>query len=101
MVFDFDGELLDSNKYPTIEDIGLTSSDLMVIEFKESSKPWSIKNNAVAVEGRCEGCSKVTILTHPCVCRKVSYCSEKCKINDERYHVPKCEKAASDDETIK
>jgi hypothetical protein len=43
MVFDFDGELLNSSQYPTTEDIGLTTSHLFVIEFKESSKPWSIK----------------------------------------------------------
>ena len=29
------------------------------------------------------------------------YCSEKCKVDDEKYHSNKCEKSASDDESIK
>jgi ubiquitin carboxyl-terminal hydrolase 4/11/15 len=78
MVFNFDGELLNSSKYPTMEDIGLTTSHLLVIELKESSKPWSIKNIAVAAEGKCESCYYVKVLTNPCVCKKVSYCSEEC-----------------------
>lgn len=100
MVFDFDGELIDDSKYNTIEEVGISPSDLIIIEFKESSKPWTIKNSSVPAEGKCEGCYNVRILTFPCICRKVSYCTEKCKIGDEKYHSQKCEKQASDDETI-
>ena len=30
----------------------------------------------------------------------MSYCSEDCKKRDENYHLPKCEKTDSDDETM-
>jgi ubiquitin carboxyl-terminal hydrolase 4/11/15 len=100
-VFDFEGELIDPVKYGTIEEAGLSPTDLVIVEFKESTKPWAIKNPCVAAEGKCEGCYNVKVLDYPCVCKKVSYCSERCKINDEKYHAAKCEKQASDDETVK
>jgi ubiquitin carboxyl-terminal hydrolase 4/11/15 len=38
------------------------------------------------------------VLNFPCVCKKVSYCSEICKTNDERFHLPRCDRCGSDDE---
>jgi ubiquitin carboxyl-terminal hydrolase 4/11/15 len=52
------------------------------------------------VEGKCESCYQVKVLEYPCICKKVAYCTEKCKQSDEKYHTQKCEKQASDDETI-
>lgn len=43
----------------------------------------------------------VKILNFPCVCRKVSYCSEDCMKNDEKFHSSRCEKYGSDDESIR
>jgi len=78
-VFDFDGELIDADKYGTIEEVGISPNDLIVIEFKEATKPWAIKNPCVPAEGKCEGCFNVKVLDYPCVCKKVAYCSERCK----------------------
>lgn len=91
-VFDLNGELLNSESKQTFEELGITLDELIIIEFKESNKMWTIKNQAVQVEGKCEGCYSVRVLEYPCICKKVSYCSEKCKINDEKYHNPKCDK---------
>jgi ubiquitin carboxyl-terminal hydrolase 4/11/15 len=43
----------------------------------------------------------IKVLNHPCVCRKVAYCSVECKTKDLNYHSVRCEKYGSDDETIK
>jgi ubiquitin carboxyl-terminal hydrolase 4/11/15 len=94
-VFEFESELIDPGKYGTIEEVGLLPTDLVIIEFKESNKPWAIKNPCVALGGKCEGCYNVKDLYYPCVCKKISYCSERCKTNDEKYHAPKCEKQPS------
>ena len=35
-----------------------------------------------------------------CICKKVFYCTEDCKVKDEGYHSQRCEGVNSDDETI-
>jgi ubiquitin carboxyl-terminal hydrolase 4/11/15 len=52
------------------------------------------------MEGKCEGCYNFKILQFPCECKKVSYCSEDCKRKDEQYHMQRCEKTDSDEETM-
>ena len=37
----------------------------------------------------------------PCVCKKVAYCSDECKRNDERFHSSKCDRIGSDDENVR
>jgi|APCry1669189241_1035207.scaffolds.fasta_scaffold210356_2 hypothetical protein len=46
-VFDLNGELLSSESKQTFEELGITSNELVIIEFKESNKMWTIKNDAV------------------------------------------------------
>lgn len=99
--FDFVGEYLDPTRYETIEDIGILDTDLIIVEFKAQNKPWCIRNPAVLVEGRCDQCRQVKVLNFPCVCRKVNYCSEDCKQQDEKYHLGSCERQGSDDEAVK
>jgi ubiquitin carboxyl-terminal hydrolase 4/11/15 len=83
-VFDFEGELIDPGKYGTIEEVGLSSTDLVIVEFREPTKPWAIKNPCVAAGGKCEGCYNFKVLDYPCVCKKVSYCSKTCQTNHEK-----------------
>lgn len=52
------------------------------------------------MEGKCEGCYNYKILQHPCECKRVSYCSEDCKKRDESYHMPRCERTDSDEESM-
>jgi ubiquitin carboxyl-terminal hydrolase 4/11/15 len=101
-VFDFEGELIDPGKYGTIEELGLSPTDLVIVEFKESTKPWAIKNPCVAAEGKCEGCYNVKVLDYPCVCKKASYCKERRKPNDEKYPItlPSIFSSAEDDDNI-
>jgi ubiquitin carboxyl-terminal hydrolase 4/11 len=85
-VFDFEGDLIESSKFPILEDVGISQNDLIVIEFKEYSKPWTIKNPCVPAEGKCEGCMQMKVLEFPCICKKVSYCTERCRDQDLKYH---------------
>ncbi|CAD8164051.1 unnamed protein product [Paramecium octaurelia] len=101
MSFDFVGDYIHYSIYETIEDVGILDNHLIIIEFKDESKPWCIRNKAVQVEGKCENCQVVKVLNHPCVCRKVAYCSQECKAKDYNYHSMRCEKFGSDDDTIK
>ncbi|CAK82480.1 unnamed protein product (macronuclear) [Paramecium tetraurelia] len=101
MSFDFNGDYIHYSIYDTIEDVGILDNHLIIIEFKDEVKPWCIRNKAVQVEGKCENCQIVKILNHPCVCRKVSYCSQDCKYKDYNYHSMRCEKFGSDDDTIR
>ncbi|KAM3133391.1 hypothetical protein pb186bvf_014552 [Paramecium bursaria] len=99
--FDFVGELLDPNQYEKIEDVGIQTTDLIIIEFKAATRPWCVRNPVVAVESKCESCYQIKILKFPCVCKKVAYCSDECKRNDERFHSSKCDRIGSDDENVR
>ena len=99
-VFELDGDLINVENEQILEELGISDLDLIVIEFKEENKVWTIKNDAVQGEGKCEGCFQTRVLEFPCVCKKVAYCTEICKVKDEKYHTSKCEKQASDDETV-
>ncbi|CAD8175352.1 unnamed protein product [Paramecium octaurelia] len=101
MCFDFNGELLTHQKYDSIKDIGITDTELIVIEFKVDSKPWCIRNQAVQIEGECQYCHAYKVLSFPCVCKKVAYCQEECKQKDQYSHFSICEKFGLDDEQIK
>lgn len=69
-------------------------------DFKENQKNWAIKHPNFPMEGKCEGCYNFRVLQFPCDCKKVSYCTEECKKKDESFHLPRCEKTDSDDETM-
>ncbi|CAD8078254.1 unnamed protein product [Paramecium sonneborni] len=101
MSFDFIGDYIHHQIYETIEDVGILDDHLIIIEFKDEYKPWCIRNKAVQVEGKCESCQINKVLNHPCVCRKVAYCSQECKTKDYNYHSTRCDKFGSDDDTIK
>ncbi|CAD8077505.1 unnamed protein product [Paramecium sonneborni] len=101
MSFDFIGDFIHYSIYDTIEDVGILDHHLIIIEFKDDQKPWCIRNKAVQVEGKCENCQIVKILNHPCLCRKVAYCSQECRTKDYNYHSMRCDKFGSDDDTVK
>ncbi|CAD8163336.1 unnamed protein product [Paramecium pentaurelia] len=101
MCFDFIGELLTHQQYEYIEDVGIIDTNLIVFEFKDDYKPWCIRNQAIQVEGKCESCNVFRVLSFPCICRKVAYCTEQCKQNNYNYHSSRCDKHGSDDESIK
>ncbi|CAD8073602.1 unnamed protein product [Paramecium primaurelia] len=101
MSFDFQGDYVHYSIYETIEDVGILDNHLIIIEFKDEYKPWCIRNKAVQIEGKCENCQVVKVLNHPCVCRKVTYCSQECKSKDYNFHSMRCEKFGSDDDTIR
>ncbi|CAD8072992.1 unnamed protein product [Paramecium sonneborni] len=101
IVFDFkEGEYLDPLKYETIEDCQIAPGQIILGDFKEIQKNWAIKHPNFPMEGKCEGCYNFKVLQFPCECKKVSYCTEECKKRDETYHLPRCEKTDSDDETM-
>ncbi|CAD8175796.1 unnamed protein product [Paramecium octaurelia] len=101
VVFDFkDGEYLDPTKYETIDDCQIAPGQIILGDFKEMQKNWAIKHPNFPMEGKCEGCYNFKVLQFPCDCKKVSYCTEECKKRDEAYHLPRCEKTDSDDETM-
>ncbi|CAD8065888.1 unnamed protein product [Paramecium primaurelia] len=101
MSFDFNGDYIHYSIYETIEDVGILDNHLIIIEFKDEIKPWCIRNKAVQIEGKCEKCQFMKVLSYPCVCRKVAYCSQECKVKDQNFHSMKCDKFGSDDDTIK
>ncbi|CAD8095772.1 unnamed protein product [Paramecium primaurelia] len=100
-VFDFSGDPIENSQDITLKSLNLTDNDLVVIEFQQSFKPWCIRHPSVPVEGKCEGCGSISELPFPCICKKVAYCSERCKVNDEKFHLPKCDPCGSDDEQVK
>ncbi|CAD8192576.1 unnamed protein product [Paramecium octaurelia] len=100
-VFDFSGDPIENSSDITLKSLNLTDNDLVVIEFQQSFKPWCIRHPSVPIEGKCESCGSISELHFPCKCKKVAYCSERCKVNDERYHLPKCDPCGSDDEQVK
>ncbi|CAD8091291.1 unnamed protein product [Paramecium sonneborni] len=101
MCFDFTGELLTHQQYENIEDIGVSENNIIIFEFKDEYKPWCIRNKAVQIEGKCENCQFFKVLSFPCICKKVSYCTEECKQKDFNFHNARCEKIGSDDESVK
>lgn len=42
--FDFEGDYLDPKKYDTVEEVGISPDDLIIVEFKDVYKPWVLKN---------------------------------------------------------
>ncbi|CAD8206908.1 unnamed protein product [Paramecium pentaurelia] len=100
-VFDFSGDPIENSPDITLQSLNLTDNDLIVIEFQQCYKPWCIRHPSVPVEGKCEGCGSISELHFHCICKKVSYCSEKCKVTDEKFHLPKCDPCGSDDEQVK
>ncbi|CAD8202954.1 unnamed protein product [Paramecium pentaurelia] len=100
-VFNFSGSPVEISSDITFKSLNLTDKDIIVIEFQQAKRPWCIRHPTVPIEGKCEGCSNITVLNFPCICKKVSYCTEQCKINDERFHLPKCDPLGSDDEQVK
>ncbi|CAD8190935.1 unnamed protein product [Paramecium octaurelia] len=100
-VFNFTGSPIQISSDITFKSLNLTEKDILVIEFQQANRPWCIRHPTVPVEGKCEGCCNIAVLNFPCVCKKVSYCTEQCKINDERFHLSKCDRLGSDDEQVK
>ncbi|CAD8117954.1 unnamed protein product [Paramecium sonneborni] len=100
-VFNFSGDPIENSSNIAIKQLQLSENDLIVIEFQQSNKPWCIRHPSVPIEGKCENCGCICVLSYPCVCKKVAYCSEKCKINDEGMHLPKCDPCGSDDEQVR
>jgi ubiquitin carboxyl-terminal hydrolase 4/11/15 len=76
--------------YGKIERISFFS-ELLVVELRTNESPFIFKYNKNPGEyGKCEGCYQTSILKVVCQCKEVQYCSEKCKVNDEKYHLNKC-----------
>ncbi|CAD8074353.1 unnamed protein product [Paramecium primaurelia] len=101
LVFNFTGSPVQISSDITFKSLNLIDKDIIIIEFQQLNRPWCIRHPSVPVEGKCEGCSNITVLNFICVCKKVSYCTEQCKINDERFHLSKCDRLGSDDEQVK
>lgn len=47
--------------------------------------------------GDCEFCNRRKALTVICECKRVRYCSDKCRVNDERFHLKDCAARADKD----
>lgn len=99
--FEFkDCDYLDPEKMATIEDCDILPNQVILADFKETQKNWCIKNPNFPSEAKCEGCYNYKVLNFPCECKKVAYCTEECKKKDENYHLPRCEKTDSDEESM-
>eukprot|EP00347_Sterkiella_histriomuscorum_P015219 403357853 len=95
---EFPGQQLDSILQKTYKDMdrgdqGIRSDqDLFVVEQANQAGQFIFRfNKDPGTYGKCENCYMTGQLKSKCICKKVSYCNESCRKNDEKYHLPKCD----------
>jgi ubiquitin carboxyl-terminal hydrolase 4/11 len=81
-----------------IEELGLTETDILIVEIREEGKGWNFIQEGVDNLDKCDNCYKYGKNKFYCKCKKVAYCSEECKIKDQRYHMNHCDVADQSDE---
>ncbi len=84
-----------------VEELMIADNDICVLEVKEEPQfgisRWSLTSDDVPVQGHCEWCKQLKDeLPVKCICKKVSYCSEKCLKKDKSFHFKNCPRAGED-----
>ncbi len=101
---EFPGNSLESMLTFKMDDVEISSRDLMVVEIKDpDSKEFIFKYKEVVIlgYGKCEYCYSYKPLTCQCSCKEVKYCTEDCLKKDVKFHIDKCKKAYQVDKNFK
>ena len=62
--------------------------DLVVVETANPQGQFIFRyNKNPGMFGQCANCYKTRVLNVNCACKKVGYCDEDCRVNDEKYHL--------------
>lgn len=69
----------------------LRDLDNLLVEVKDDDKSFFLYNDDEFFVGLCDKCEKKTVLSYICPCKIMTYCSEKCKQEDQN-HRSQCEK---------
>lgn len=94
----FPGTYLEKDKTIPLEEAQIADNDYVILEAQEYQKGWNFYGDGAPILAKCENCNKYGELTVQCACKKVSYCSDECKISDKRFHRSRCERAGDDEE---
>ena len=89
----FEGDYLEKDltkKCKEINNISLTTIFLLENKQNDFISRWVISSSQVGKTGNCDFCRKDSDLKFICHCKEVSYCSQKCKDEDLKYHRIKC-----------
>lgn len=100
----FPGPSLEAMLTFKMDDIELSSRDIMVIEIIDSETNefvFSYKEVIILGYGKCEYCYSYKPLTCECACKDVQYCTEECLKKDLKFHLEKCKKAYQIDKDFK
>lgn len=72
----------------------LRDIDNLLVEVKDYNNGFFLYNDDEFFVGLCNKCEKKTVLSYLCPCKIMTYCSEKCKKEDQN-HRSQCEKINS------
>lgn len=89
----FPGASLEMMRKFDLEDLELSTTDILVIErASPNTKKFIFTFEKVEIlgYGKCEYCYSHKPLVVQCRCEEVKYCGEECMKKDERFHVDKC-----------
>lgn len=89
----FPGTSLEMMKDFDVEDLEISSTDVIVIEQaspKTGKFMFYYEEVKILCYGKCEYCYSHKPLVIQCRCEEVKYCGEECMKKDERFHVDKC-----------
>ena len=101
---EFDGNCLEPMLTFRVDDIEVSSRDVIVAEIKDRSlNNYSFKYKPVKIlgYGQCQYCYSHKPLTCQCKCKEVKYCTEECMKKDEKFHLDKCKNAYQVDKDFK
>ncbi|KRX09119.1 hypothetical protein PPERSA_08835 [Pseudocohnilembus persalinus] len=75
-----------------ISELNLTAEQLVMVEYRDDKydSKFCFYNSQVPEMGKCENCTQIKILKHPCSCQQALYCSESCKQKDWVFHEGRC-----------
>jgi hypothetical protein len=89
----FPGTSLEMMRKFSVDDLELSSNDVLVIErASEDTQNFIFYYEKIEIlsYGKCEYCYSHKPLVVQCRCEEVQYCGHECMKKDERFHVDKC-----------
>jgi hypothetical protein len=92
----FEGTSLESMLTLKLDDVEVSSKDIIVVELKDlkiDQFTFYYKPIVILGYGKCEYCYSHKPLTTQCKCKDVKYCGEECQRKDEKFHLDKCKMA--------
>jgi len=83
------------------KDVEISSEDLLLVEsgkklYKDDD--FMFLSDEIPVRNNCEFCRHTKLLSVYCKCKKVMYCSEKCRKEDIKYHYRNCPRAGEEED---